>query len=65
MKKQLYQIAVLYHNKVEDEYVTEIAVEPKSVLASSFDEAKMAATLAVPEKYKGELSKLEILVKSF
>jgi hypothetical protein len=69
MKKQLFNIAVLYHNTTTDgtnkEVFTEIAVAPKPVLAANFEEAKMVAILEVPEKYKDDLSKLEILVKSF
>jgi hypothetical protein len=68
MKKQLYQIAVLFHptqEELDKGQSTEIVVEVDTVLAASQEEAKMVAAISIPENFQKKLSQLEILVRPF
>jgi hypothetical protein len=71
-KGKLFQFAVLYHPKPTKEQAdrgetpkSETLIEPKTMLASSPEQAGMLAARLIPETHVDRLDEIEVLVRPF
>ena len=64
---KLYQIAILAHEKNEDDKIikTDIITDVKSVVAKDEKTAAMMAARLIPSDYDDQLDNIEVLVRPF
>ena len=69
MKKSLFEYAILWHpteKEIKDKGLeTTLVIGPTTILASTQDEAKMAAAMMIPAKYKKQLGQVEVRLRAF
>lgn len=67
MKKNLYNYAVLFHERdAKGNYVnTTVILEPKTMLAKSDKEVAFKATREIPESYTNNPEDVEIVISPF
>lgn len=68
MKAKLFQFAAIYHPTKEEEKdgkISELIIEPATLLATEEQVAVMKAVRMIPPKYEDKLENIDIVVRPF
>lgn len=66
-KQTLFQYAIVWHpsSKDEEQKSSKLVKGPEFILAKSEKSAALNIAMGIPEEYKDEADKLEILIRPF